>query len=112
MVRSVLQLLNWDSLSSSGSYNHTSRVEEGDKNKAHPDAIRKAIEEEIRAVEGQDKWRCAAVNRDARDTERIRIACRDKAELQRVKEAAMKTSTVSCGLSLSDPRVQSLPLPV
>jgi hypothetical protein len=95
MVRSVLHFLNWDSLSSSGSYNHTSRVEEGDKNKAHPGAIRKAIEEEIRAVEGQDKWRCAAVIMDARDRERIRIA--------------LLLSAPAC---LSDPRVQSLPLPV
>jgi hypothetical protein len=70
----------------------TSRVEEEDKNKAHPGAIRKAIEEEIRTREGQDKWRCAAVIRDARNTDWIRIACRDEAELQRVKEAAQKTA--------------------
>jgi hypothetical protein len=68
----------------------TSRVREEDKSMAHPGAIRKAIEEEIRTGEGQEKWRCAAVTRDARNTERIRIACRNEAELQRVKGAAQK----------------------
>lgn len=29
--------------------------------------------------------------RDARNTDRIRVVCRDEAELQRVKEAAQKT---------------------
>jgi hypothetical protein len=67
------------------------RVGEEDKSKAQPGAVRKAIEEEIRTVEGHSNWRCAAVIRDARNTERIRIACRDEAELQRVKEAAQKT---------------------
>ena len=43
-------------------------------------------------MEGQDKWRCAAVIRDGRNTEHIKIACRDEAELQRVKEAALKTA--------------------
>jgi hypothetical protein len=70
----------------------TSRVGEEDKNKANPGAIRKAIEDEMRTGEGQEKWRCAAVIRDARNTERIRVACRDEAELQRVKEAAKKTA--------------------
>lgn len=70
----------------------TSRVGEEDKNKALPGAIRKAIEGEIRTGEGQDKWRCSAVIRDARNVQRIRIACRDEAELQRVKDAAQKTA--------------------
>jgi hypothetical protein len=39
----------------------TSKVREEDKSKAHPGAIRKAIEEEIRTGKGQEKWRCAAV---------------------------------------------------
>jgi hypothetical protein len=80
----------------------TSRVEEEDKNKAHPGAIRKAIEEEIRTREGQDKWRCAAVIRDARNTDRIRIACRDEAELQRVKEAAQKTAAEGSEVRVSN----------
>jgi hypothetical protein len=53
---------------------------------------RKAIEEEIRTGKGQNKWRCAAVIRDARNTERIRIACKDELDLQRVKEAAQRTA--------------------
>jgi hypothetical protein len=69
----------------------TSRVEEEERSKAQPGTVRKAIEEEIRTVQGHTNWRCAAVIRDARNTERIRIACRDEAELQRVKEAAQKT---------------------
>jgi hypothetical protein len=70
----------------------TSRVGEEERSKAQPGAVRKAIEEEIRTVEGHANWRCAAVIRDARNTERIRVACRDEAELQRVKEAAQKTA--------------------
>jgi hypothetical protein len=35
--------------------------------------------------------RCAAVIKDARNNERIRVRCRDEAELQRVKDAAQKT---------------------
>jgi hypothetical protein len=64
----------------------TSRVGEEERSKAQPGAVRKAIEEEIRTVEAHANWRCAAMIRHARNTERIRIACRDKAELQRVKE--------------------------
>jgi hypothetical protein len=69
-----------------------SRVGEEDRSMAHPGAIRKAIEKEVRTGEGQDKWRCAAVIRDARNTERIRIACRNEAELQKVKGAAQKAA--------------------
>jgi len=68
-----------------------SRVTEEERSKAQPGAVRKAIEEEIRTIEGQANWRCAAVIRDARNTERIRVACRDEAEFQQVKEAAQKT---------------------
>jgi hypothetical protein len=70
----------------------TSRVGEEDKNRTQPGPIRKAVEEEIRTIEGQDRWRCAAVTRDGRNTERIKIVCRDEAELQRVKEAAQKVA--------------------
>jgi hypothetical protein len=67
----------------------TSRVGEEDRRKVHSGAIRQAVEEEIRAEEGQDKWCCAAVIRDGRNTKRVRIACRNEAELQQVKEAAL-----------------------
>jgi hypothetical protein len=70
----------------------TSRVKEGERSKTQPGEVRKAIEEEIRTVEGQANWHCAAVIRDARNTERIKIIYRDEAELQRVKEAAQKTA--------------------
>jgi hypothetical protein len=66
----------------------TSRVVEGERSKAQPGAVRKAVEEEIRTGEEQANWHCAVVIRDARNKERIKIVCRDKAELQRVKEAA------------------------
>ena len=69
----------------------TSRVSDEDKSKVQPGTIRRAIEEQTRTEEGQEKWRYAAVIRDARNTERIRIACRNEAELQRVKAAAQKT---------------------
>ena len=70
-----------------------SGVGEEEKSKAQPGIVRKAIEEEIRTADGHPNWRCAAVIRDPRNTERIKIACRDEAELQRVKEAAQKTLT-------------------
>jgi hypothetical protein len=35
-------------------------------------------------------WRCTAVTRDPRNTARIRVTCRDEAELQLVKEATQK----------------------
>jgi hypothetical protein len=69
----------------------TSGVGEEERSTAQPGAIRKAIEEEIRTMDGHMNWSCAAVIRDARNMERIRIACRDEAELQRVKEAAQRT---------------------
>jgi hypothetical protein len=61
----------------------TSRMGEEDKGKVYPGSIRKA--------DGQANWRCAAVIKDARNGERIRVACRDEAELRKVKEAAQKT---------------------
>jgi hypothetical protein len=71
----------------------TSRVEEGQKSQVQPGMIRKAIEEEIRTVDGRANWRCAAVIRDARNVDRIKVVCRDEIELQRVKEVAQKKLT-------------------
>ena len=68
----------------------TSGVEEAQKDKVQPGAIRQAIEKEIRTSDGQASWRCAAVIKDPRNTHRIRVACRDEDELQHVKEAAQK----------------------
>jgi hypothetical protein len=68
-----------------------SRVREEDLSKVQPGNIRQAIEQEMRVTGDQANWRCAAVIRDARNNERIRVRCRDEAELQRVKDAAQKT---------------------
>jgi hypothetical protein len=70
----------------------TSRVGEEDTTKAQPGAIREAIEKEMRTGAERDNWRCAAVTRDPRNTARIRVTCRDEAELQLVKEATQKTA--------------------
>jgi hypothetical protein len=67
-------------------------VEEGDKNKANPGTIRRAIETEVQNTEGQEGWRCVVVTKDLKNPERIRVACRNEAELIRVKEAVKKTS--------------------
>ena len=58
-----------------------SGVGEEERSKAQLGEVRKAIKEEIRTVDRHVDWRYAAVIRDARNTERIKIACRDKAEL-------------------------------
>ena len=76
----------------------TSRVTEEEKNKTHPKAVREAIEKEMRTGEGQATWSCAAVTRDPRNAERVRVTCRDKAERIRVKEAAAKATTAGSRL--------------
>ena len=68
----------------------TSRMNEEDKQKTQPGVIREAIEKEMRAGAERDNWRCTAVTRDPRNTARIRVTCRDEAELQLVKEATQK----------------------
>ena len=70
----------------------TSRVGEEERSKAQPGTIRKAIEEEIRTMEGQELWRCVAVMKDAKNHDRIRVTCRDEAELQKVKKAVEKSA--------------------
>ncbi|KJZ69746.1 hypothetical protein HIM_10857 [Hirsutella minnesotensis 3608] len=69
----------------------TSRVEEANKSQAQIGSIRKAIESDMRKSQSQESWKCAAVVKDARNPERIKILCRDEAELKQVKEAAQKT---------------------
>ena len=70
----------------------TSRVDEDERSKAEPGAIREAIEKEMRTAADRGSWRCTAVIRDPRNTARIRVTCRDESELQLVKEAAQKTA--------------------
>ena len=59
----------------------TSRVEEQERSRIQPGVIRKAIEEEIRSIEGHANWRYAVVIRDARNTDRIKVVYRNEAEL-------------------------------
>jgi hypothetical protein len=50
--------------------------------------IRATVETEIRKIEDHIHWRCRAVTVDPKNTNRIRIACRDEAEHQLVKKVA------------------------
>ena len=68
----------------------TSRMTEEDKSKAQPGTIRKAIKKEMRTQAERNNWRCTPVTRDPRNTARIRVTCRDEAELQLVKEGTQK----------------------
>ncbi|OAQ58658.1 reverse transcriptase [Purpureocillium lilacinum] len=72
----------------------TSRVEEANREHAQVGAVRQAIEGEMRTKDGQATWRCAAVVRDARAAERIKVICRNENELTLVKEAAQKTAII------------------
>jgi hypothetical protein len=51
---------------------------ENDKKSAGP--IRAAVEKEIRAMDNHGNWRCRAVTVDPKNTNRIKIACRDETE--------------------------------
>jgi hypothetical protein len=68
----------------------TSRVEGGEKGKVQVADVRKAIEKEIRLRDNKGKWSCAAVVKEARNPDRVRVICRDEGEVQLVKEAAQK----------------------
>ncbi|PWI64591.1 hypothetical protein PCL_09521 [Purpureocillium lilacinum] len=72
----------------------TSRVDEANRDQIQVGAVRHAVEAEMRAKDGQTTWRCAAVLKDARATERIKIICRDENELRHVREAAQKAVAV------------------
>ncbi|RYC77840.1 hypothetical protein BFJ63_vAg19286 [Fusarium oxysporum f. sp. narcissi] len=61
----------------------TSRVSEKDRGKAQVGEVRQAIEEKVRTREGgQPNWRCAAMVKDVRNADRIKVVCRDEAEVQ------------------------------
>lgn len=70
----------------------TSRVEEQHQHKAGVGSIRQAIEGELRAKEGHENWKCAAVVKDARNPHRIKVICRYESEMHLVREAAEKTA--------------------
>ncbi|KAI8402270.1 hypothetical protein FOFC_17577 [Fusarium oxysporum] len=61
----------------------TSRVIQEDRGKVQVGEVRQAIEEKVRARDGRESWRCAAVVKDARNPDRIKM--------QLVKDAAEKT---------------------
>ncbi|KAJ6136773.1 hypothetical protein N7497_012326 [Penicillium chrysogenum] len=71
-----------------GLFQHTSKMTESESEKASAGSIRATIETEIRKVDDHTHWRCRAVTVSPRDTNRIRIACRDEAEHQLVKKVA------------------------
>jgi Zinc knuckle len=68
----------------------TSRVPDDDKNKVQIAGIRRAIEQHVRTTENGEHWRCAAVIKEARNSDWIRVICRNEAEVQTVKAAAQK----------------------
>ncbi|KAL3713548.1 hypothetical protein TMatcc_002251 [Talaromyces marneffei ATCC 18224] len=68
----------------------TSRVGEDDKVKAQIANVRQLIEKEIQGNEEIRNWRCAAVVKDAKNADRIKVVCRHEDEIQLVKEAAQK----------------------
>lgn len=69
----------------------TSRVEGHEKTRTEAGTIRRGIEKEMRVTEGRESWRCVAVTKDPRNETRIRVTCRNEAELGLVKEAAQKS---------------------
>jgi hypothetical protein len=68
----------------------TSRVREEDKAKTQIANIRQQIEKEIRGNEETQNWRCAAMVKDPKNADRIKVICRHEEEIQQVKEAAQK----------------------
>ncbi|KAF4971651.1 hypothetical protein FSARC_1584, partial [Fusarium sarcochroum] len=63
----------------------TSRVPEDHIGDATPVMIRKTVEQEMRKSSDQSHWRCAAVTRDGRNANRLRIIGRNEEELQKIK---------------------------
>ncbi|EED12667.1 hypothetical protein TSTA_006840 [Talaromyces stipitatus ATCC 10500] len=66
----------------------TSKMADDESNRMSAGSIRTAVEKEIRNMENHMNWRCRAVTVDPKNTNRIRIACRDEAEHQLVKKVA------------------------
>ena len=66
----------------------TSKMAENENERISAGPIRAAVETEIRTMEGRMHWRCRAVTMDPKNTNRIRIACRDEVEHQLVKKVA------------------------
>lgn len=66
----------------------TSKMVDTENERPSAGPIRTAVETEIRTMENYTSWRCRAVTVDPKNTNRIRIACRDEAEHQLVKKVA------------------------
>lgn len=66
----------------------TSKMTNNENEKTSAGSIRAVVETEIRTMENQQHWRCRAVTVDPKNTNRIRIACRNEAEHQLVKKVA------------------------
>ncbi|KAK4118287.1 hypothetical protein N657DRAFT_583874 [Parathielavia appendiculata] len=62
------------------------RVPEEHIGEATPVALRKLIENEMRAPGDQPKWRCVAVTRDRGNNNRIRILGRNEDEVKKIKD--------------------------
>ena len=65
-----------------------SRVDEELVEKTSAGAVRTIIEAEARLTLQRANWRCRAVTKDRKNPNRIRIACRDEAEHDLVKQLA------------------------
>jgi len=65
-----------------------SRVGDDEGSQISASTIRAAVEKEIRARDDYTHWRCRAVTVDPKNTNRIKIACRNEVEHQLVKRAA------------------------
>lgn len=69
----------------------TSNVADNGNERMSAGPIRAAVEKEVRTMENHTNWRCRAVTVDPKNTNRIRIACRDETEHQLVKKVAEAT---------------------
>ena len=67
-----------------------SRVGNNEAAKVTAGTVRSAVEREVRRGAENTGWRCHAVTVDPRNENRIKIACRDEAEHQMVKQVAEK----------------------
>ncbi|KAM5353470.1 hypothetical protein ACJ41O_000120 [Fusarium nematophilum] len=63
----------------------TSRVPEDHIGDTTPAVLRRTIEQEMRTSSDQPSWRCVAVTRDGRNTNRLRVIGRNEEELNRIK---------------------------
>lgn len=68
-----------------------SGVGDDDSNKAQIGEVRQAIEAAVRTRKKDERWRCAAVVRGARNANIIKVICRDVAELHMVRQAVLET---------------------